>query len=77
MAKSRIARVGARRPCSEWGRDIDSIDGDDDVDGIMKAVPAGDRLFFIRLLALYPALYGQFRVAIQPGKWSQPGYGTA
>jgi len=32
-----MARVGTRRPCSEWGRDIDSIDGD--VDGIMKAVP--------------------------------------
>jgi hypothetical protein len=38
MAKSRMARVGTRRPCSEWSRDIDSIDGDD-VDGIMKAVP--------------------------------------
>jgi len=38
-------------------------------DGIMKAVPSWDRLFYP---ALYPALYGQFRVAIQPGKWSQP-----
>jgi len=45
MAKSRMARVGARRPCSEWGRDIDSIDGND-VDGIMKAVPGWDCLFY-------------------------------
>jgi hypothetical protein len=56
MAKSRMARVGARPPCSGWGRDIDSIDGMI-FDGIMKAVPSRDRLFFFRLLVLYPALY--------------------
>ena len=60
MAKSRMARVGARRPCSGWGRDIDSIDGMM-FDGIMKAVPSRDRLFFIRLTGALPGplLYGE------------------
>jgi hypothetical protein len=70
-----MARVGARRPCSEWGRDIDSVDGDD-VDAIMKAVPGWDRLF-------YPVYWFSTRAFMakiqsgQPGKRSQPGCGTA
>jgi hypothetical protein len=66
MAKSRMARVGARRPCGEWGRDIDSIDGDD-VDGIMKAVPEAvpSTAFFYPASGSLPGpLRRRFRVAI-------------